>query len=202
MITSATTNALKEWAVAVEALQQGKSIMLLRKGGIKEAGNRFQFTYDQVLLYPTYEHQQSHLLKTEYANQVKSVISGWHPETIRISSWAKITEILQISEQSTVKALLPYHIWNEQFAAERFNWKPRHPLYILLLRVYQLLEPVQISYQQEYGGCRSWINLIEPISIQDTPPVLTDVEYRTQVREIKQIINSSQSDLDSAKSDI
>lgn len=201
MIKSSTTNALKEWAVAVEALQQGKTIMLLRKGGIKEESNRFQVTYDQVLLYPTYEHQQPHLLKTEYANQVESVISGWHPKTIRIGSWAKITDILQINEQSTVNALLPYHIWNEQFAAERFNWKPRQPLYILLLRVYQLLEPMQISYQQEYGGCRSWIDLIEPISIQDIIPVLTDVEYSTQVREIKQIINSSKVDLDSAKSD-
>lgn len=201
MIKSPTTNALKEWAVAIEALQQGKTIMLLRKGGIKEEGNRFQVTYDQVLLYPTYEHQQSHLLKIEYANQVESVISGWHPENIRIGSWAKITEILQISEQSTVNALLPYHIWNEQFAAERFNWKPRQPLYILLLRVYQLLEPVQISYQQEYGGCRSWIDLMEPISIQGIVPVLTDVEYSIQVNEIKQIINSSKFDLDSAKSD-
>lgn len=202
MIESTTTNALKEWAVAVESLQQAKTIMLLRKGGIKEEGNRFQVTYDQVLLYPTYEHQQPLLLKTEYANQVKPVTSGWHPETVCISSWAKITEILQVSEQSTVNALLPYHIWNEQFATERFNWKPRQPLYVLLLRVYQLLEPVQLFYQQEYGGCRSWINLMEPISIQDTPPILTDVEYSTQVKEIKQIIDDSQSDLDSAKSNI
>ena len=75
-------------------------------------------------------------------------------------------------------------------------------MYILLLRVYQLLEPVQISYQQEYGGCRSWINFIEPISIQEATPVLTDMEYSTQVKEIKQIIHSSRSDLDSAKSDV
>lgn len=200
MIESTTTNALKEWAVAVEALQQGKTIMLLRKGGIKEEGNRFQVTYNQVLLYPTYEHQQPHLLKTEYANQVKSVASGWHPETILINGWAKITEILQVSEQSTVNALLPYHIWNEQFAAERFNWKPRQPLYVLLLRVYQILEPMQISYQQEYGGCRSWINLIEPISIQNASAILTDVEYSTQVKEIKRIINDPPLDLDSSKS--
>jgi len=201
MLKLTTTNALKEWAVAVEALEQGKTIMLLRKGGIKEEGNRFQVADDQILLYPTYEHQQPHLLKPEYANQVKPVNSGWHPETVRIGGWANITDILQVSEHSTVNALLPYHIWNEQFAGERFNWKPRQPLYVLLLRVYQLLEPMQIFYQQEYGGCRSWINLIEPISIQNILPVLTDVEYSTQVKAIKQIINYFQSDLDSTKSD-
>jgi len=36
-----TTHALKEWAVAVDALEQGKTIMLLRKGGIHEQGGRF-----------------------------------------------------------------------------------------------------------------------------------------------------------------
>lgn len=201
MINSTTTNALKEWAVAVEALEKGKTIMLLRKGGIKEERNRFQVTYEQILLYPTYEHQQPHLLKAEYVNQVNLVTSGWHPETIRIGSWAKITDILQVSEQSTVEALLPFHIWNEQFASERFNWKPRQPLYILLLRVYQLLEPLHISYQEKYGGCRSWIDLIEPILIQDILPVLTEEEYHKQVSDIKQIINYPHSNLDYAKSD-
>ena len=42
------TSALKEWAVAVEALEQGKTIMLLRKGGISEQGGRFQVKSDRV----------------------------------------------------------------------------------------------------------------------------------------------------------
>ena len=196
-----TTNALKEWAVAVEALEKGKTIMLLRKGGIKEEGNRFQVAYDQVLLYPTSEHQQPNLLKNEYDNQVKPVTSGWHPETVCINSWAKITDILQVGQQSTVSALLPYHIWNDQFAVERFKWKPRQPLYILLLRVYQLPKPLSISYHQEYGGCRSWINLLEPISIHDITPVLNEQEYSRHVQEIKQITSNSQSNLDSTISD-
>lgn len=183
-----TTHALKEWAVAVEALTQGKTIMLLRKGGIKEEGNRFQVVHDQILLYPTYEHQQSHLLKTEYATQVNSVTSGWHPETIGINSWAKITNILQVSNESTVTKLLPYHIWNEQFISERFNWKPRQPLYVILLRTYRLSEAVMISYRQEYGGCRSWIDLVEPIVIKGAIPVLSDTKYTQQVMEIRQII--------------
>ena len=196
-----TIHALKEWAVAVDALEQGKTIMLLRKGGIKEEGNRFKVAHDEVLLYPTYEHQQVDLLKGEYANQVKPVTSGWHPETVRISSWAKITEILQVSEQSAVSELLPFHIWNAQFATERFTWKPRQPLYILLIRAYQLPEPLMIPYRQEYGGCRSWINLAEPISIEGIVPVLNDAEYTEQASQICEIINKSGvSYLDSAKS--
>jgi hypothetical protein len=68
---------------------------------------------------------------------VKTVPSGWHPETIRIGAWAKITDIFQVSDEAAVKALLPYHIWNEQFVSDRLKWKPRTPLYVLLLRTYQ-----------------------------------------------------------------
>lgn len=183
-----TSHALKEWAVAVNALEQGKTIILLRKGGISEESNRFKVAYDHVLLYPTYEHQQPHLLKPEYANQVTPVASGWHPETIRIGSWAEITDIFQVSDEQTVSALLPYHIWNEQFVSDRLKWKPRQPLYILLLRAYQLAQPQVISHRPEYGGCKSWINLLEPISIQEKTPILTKEEYMQQVAEIRQII--------------
>ena len=59
MELTTTLHALKEWAVAVNALESGKTIMLLRKGGIHERGGRFQVAHEQVLLYPTYEHQQA-----------------------------------------------------------------------------------------------------------------------------------------------
>lgn len=185
---SSTTHALKEWAVAVNALEQGKMIMLLRKGGITEEGNRFQVPHQQILLYPTYEHQQPNLLKAEYATQVKPVTSGWHPETVRIGSWAEITDILPVREASAVAALLPYHIWNEQFVSDRLKWKPRQPLHLLLLRTYQLSSVSEIPYRSEYGGCRSWIDLVEPISIDGIVPVLNDEEYSKQTNQIRQIV--------------
>jgi len=153
---STTTHALKEWAIAVDALEQGKTIMLLRKGGIHEQGGRFKVAHDQILLYPTYEHQQRSLLKPEYAIQVNSVPSGWHPETVRIGAYAQITDIFQVSDQQVILALLPFQIWNEQFVNDRLKWKPRHPLYVLLLRVYKLASTQVIPYRQEYGGCKSF----------------------------------------------
>jgi hypothetical protein len=176
------THALKEWAVAVNALEQGKTIMLLRKGGIKEEGNRFEVKQSQVLLYPTYEHQKSQLLKPKYAQQVQPVPSGWHPETVRIGSWAEITE--------TLAALLPYHIWNEQFATERLKWKPQQPLYVMLLRTYQFAQVTEIAYHYIYGGCRSWIELQEEFSVSDSVPVVTEEEYLQQVKTISQEIQS------------
>jgi hypothetical protein len=183
-----TIHALKEWAVAVNALEQGETIMLLRKGGIHEKGERFQVAHDQILLYPTYEHQQSFMLKAEYANDVQSVTSGWHPETVPISSWAEITDILPVSDESIVKALLPFHIWNEFFISDRLIWKPHQPLYILLLRTYKLSKAQEIPYRRKYGGCKSWIDLVETINLQPAEPVLSDFAYTQLVAEIRSIV--------------
>ncbi|OKH25646.1 hypothetical protein NIES593_04755 [Hydrococcus rivularis NIES-593] len=183
-----TTHAFKEWAVAVNALEAGKTIMLLRKGGIREVGGRFQVQYERVLLYPTYEHQKPYLLKPEYAGRVTPVASGWHPETVRIGSWAEISDVFCVSKASVVDRLLPYHIWNERLASDRFNWKPRQPLYVLLLRVYRLPQPQMVSYSQEYGGCKSWIELLQSISLEGSLPVFDDSQYEQRVEEIRKII--------------
>jgi hypothetical protein len=181
---SSTAHALKEWSVAVKALEEGQTIMLLRKGGIRDRGNRFEVAHRQILLYPTYEHQNPQLLKAEYASQITPVPSGWHPQSVRIGSWADITDILCVSEPASLDRLLPYHIWNEQFVRDRFGWKPKQPLYILLLRAYRLPQPVTLPYRLEYGGCRSWIDLAEPISLSGGVPAVGEQEYQQQIQAI------------------
>jgi hypothetical protein len=184
-------HALKEWAVAVDALIAGETIMLLRKGGIREEGKHFRVAETDVLLYPTYEHQLPGLLKSEFAGQVEPVESGWHPQTVTIRGWARITDIFQVSEAAVVEALLPHHIWNERFAAERFGWKPRYPLYVLLVRAYRLAQPQTIPYVPAYGGCRSWIDLEQPVSLAGMQQALDDQVYTEQVSEIRSIVEGT-----------
>ena len=188
---SSITHALKEWAIALEALEQGKTIMLLRKGGIKESKGRFQVPRDRILLYPTYEHQQPALLKPEYQSRVTPVPSGWHPQQVTISSWAEITDVLPVSKENTVKALLPFHIWNEQFIGDRLKWKPHQPIYILLLRTYKLLTSQIIDYRPQYGGCTSWLDLDSAINIDNTQPILTEDIYNQLATEIRQIVGNN-----------
>lgn len=183
-----TNHALKEWAIAVNALEKGETIMLLRKGGIHEQGGRFQVAHEEILLYPTYEHQQSFMLKAEYTNLVQPVTSGWHPETVRIGSWAVITDILPVSNESIVNALLPFHIWNEYFISDRLIWKARQPLYILLLRTYKLPQVQEIPYRAEYGGCKSWIDLAQSINLEGAEAVLSDFAYNQLVAQIRAIV--------------
>ena len=183
-----TTRALKEWNVAVNALEGGTTIVLLRKGGIREQAGKFNVSDKQVLLYPTFEHQQPDLLKPDFASQVKIVESGWHPENIRIASWAEITDVFLVAWEPAIKALFPYHIWNEKFVGDRLKWKQNQPIYILLLRAYRLAETAEIPYISEYGGCRSWIDLASPISLEGSEAVLSDGEYIARSHEIRNLM--------------
>ncbi len=54
-----SSKALKEWAVTVKALNEGKQIILICKGGIREEKREFQIDDKEFFLYPTYEHQKS-----------------------------------------------------------------------------------------------------------------------------------------------
>ncbi|MGF1589192.1 MAG: DUF1802 family protein [Pleurocapsa sp.] len=180
-------HALKEWAIAVEALSAGKTIILLRKGGIREAG--FQVKYPLVWLYPTYEHQKPELLKPEYAPAVTAVESGWHPHTVEIKSCAEITDVLPVNNQSQIAALQPYHIWHEQMISERLKWKPQQPVMVLLLRVHRLASSLTIPYNDAYGGCKSWIDLIEPLATERLTPVIKNSKYEQQAQEIKALIS-------------
>ena len=93
------------------------------------------------------------------------------------------------SKETIVKQLFSYHIWSEEFVSDRLKWKPSQPLYLLLLRVYNLAKSVSIPYDVSYSGCQSWIDLLEPIDLTDSIPILDESEYVKQVNTIYKIIN-------------
>lgn len=182
--------ALKEWSVAVDALAAGETILLLRKGGIKEHQGRFSAEADRVVLFPTFEHQRPELLKPQYREAVETVPNGWHPEKIAIKAWADITHIFLTDDADKVTALAAFHIWQPQLAQERLNWKPKQPLYILVLRAYRLPEPVILPWQTAYRGCRSWIALDLETSSTDSHPAVADADYHTTIEAIEAVLAS------------
>lgn len=184
------SHALKEWSIAIDALVQGQTILLLRKGGIREKDKHFAVPHQRVWLYPTHEHQKPHLLKPQWAKQVTKVDPGWHPTQVTIKAWADIAQVWTVRNLNTVEALQPFHIWNGQFVTERFRWKPNQPLHLLLLRVYGLKAPIQIDWQSDYGGCRSWLDLKVPIDELPSAPVLDQTAWVNIEQKIHHQINT------------
>jgi hypothetical protein len=179
------TTALKEWSVAVEALAQGETILLLRKGGIKESQGKFSAEAQQFALFPTFEHQKPKLLKPQYRDKVQPVTPGWHPETITLKAWANITHIFLTDDALKVEALSAFHIWQPNLAQERLHWKAKQPLYVLALRAYRFPDPIVLPWDAAYGGCRSWVPLKAGIEVNEgAQAAVSEADYDLKVEAI------------------
>jgi hypothetical protein len=175
--------ALKEWQVAVTALLQGETILLLRKGGIREAKGQFSLTARDLLLLPTLEHQNMALLKDEFQGLAGQATIA-PTDQVGFAGGATITHALPLTTETDLTALLPYLVWNEQFLTERLNWQPNRPLYGLLLRAYRLASPLVLPRHAGYNGCRSWVELGTAVAVENSIPALTEADYTDQVNTI------------------
>ncbi len=178
--------AFKEWAVTIRAFDRGDQILLLRKGGIHEDGKDFRVLHPEFLMYPTFEHQKPELLKEEYHQELSRVVAeAGGNGAITFGHWARVEEAIELSEQAAVDSLEPHHIWTSDYAQKRLHWKPRHPLAILLVRLYRLEEPHTVPFSRSFAGCKSWVELPEPVRLGALAPVMTDDDFRTRVQEVK-----------------
>ncbi|WP_025689974.1 DUF1802 family protein [Paenibacillus zanthoxyli] len=182
--------ALKEWASAIDVLSGGEQIMLLRKGGIKEETRRFELKSHSFYLFPTYEHQRTHLVKEPYRASVERSISEIDAGAshVRITTYAEAVDDLEVRDFEQLERLNPYHMWTGNLAEERLKWKAKEPLHVLLLKVYTLEKPAEIEMLPEYGGCRSWIELAVPPDNTSLNPVLSDEAFEEKRRSIKFIL--------------
>jgi hypothetical protein len=168
-------HTLKEWGVTVKALELGETALVIRKGGIREKA--FAVANRRFLLLPGYEHQRSELLKPEYRKLLGSVPSLGDEGPLRFTSFAVVRGAYEISEPESLEAMDPYHMWTPEYAESRFRWRPKKPLTALVLRVYLLPEPVELPYSEAYGGCKSWIELEEPVPVAGARPALDDESF-------------------------
>ncbi|MGD8190881.1 DUF1802 family protein [Brevibacillus ginsengisoli] len=185
-----STLSLKEWAVAIEALGEGKQIITVRKGGLYEETRDFKLERDTFYLYPTYEHQKAEMVKPEFHSDLEATLVNWSPEktTVAIRYFAHITDDVEVLDEAKIRALAPFHIWTDNFADVRLHWKKKNPLHILFARVYKLEKPLEITIDESYKGCKSWHNLLQEIPKDGFKPVLTDEEYVTKREEILKVL--------------
>jgi len=221
--------ALKEWAIVCKAIEDGKQVLLFRKGGIMEYRNGFELKHKVFFLFPTFEHQSIDSIQSEYReelevlkqqqqqqkdntqslNQKENNISNEKnskvtQDIINISSFVEITHFIEINDISKLEKLEKYHIWNLDYVKMRFNYNPKKPLYLLMLRAYKLNEPIEIQNSPEWSGCKSWIQfdlkdvIIKGNQINDlsqhleylksiSKPCIDDITFNNLTLEIRSI---------------
>lgn len=170
--------ALKEWAIICKALEDGKQMLLLRKGGIMEYRKGFEVKHNEFLLYPTFEHQSIESIKAEYKEKLKEILEEQNKyynnnrkkidkdnKNFNIVSnniiklLAKVEDVIEISDKLTLSELRDYHIWSDEYVTMRMNYNPSKPMSVLLLRIYKIRNPLIVDINDKWAGCKSWIDI-------------------------------------------
>lgn len=172
--------ALKEWASVCHALETGRQIVLLRKGGISETGGDFHVEHEQFLLYPTFAHQNERFIRPEYRTLAALTDAAREGGRITIRSFARVHRVIFATDPARLRSLESEHIWNCDYIEMRLNYKPDKPLYVLLLRTYLLSYPVSFTEKTEYVGCRSWVELDETADLAGATPALDDAAFQAR----------------------
>ena len=157
-------------------------MLLLRKGGIYEAGGEFELEHHRFLLFPTFLHQNLNMLKSSEHADFQTVTA--EPSRIRITAAAEVSDILPVTSRAAMDSMDAEHVWARPLIDMRFNYKPRNPLYLLLLRIFRLRQPLTLDNTPAYAGCKSWVPLETAVPTAGALPVLDDSRYEIRRRTI------------------
>ncbi len=168
----------KEWALVCAALGDGRQSVIVRKGGMAEGRDGFQFRHREFFLFPTFFHEQIERMRLPAAT-----LPACSPNEIKIRFCARIEENSLLDDWEKARALAPFHILQESVVRERFAYDAAPGIQVAFVRVFRL-EPVwRFADAPQYGGCRSWMELPEPPAGLQLHAV---VEMREQARRREQ----------------
>lgn len=155
-----TTSAYKEWEGVCEALARGKQHVLLRKGGIHEGRRGFSFKHERFYLFPTRFHAQGEQVRELFGDACRGGMDEWKAgDEIVIRWWCQAMWARTLSDWKDVASLEPFHIWKEDLVRERFDCGEVQRIHCALVRVFALPEPLKLTFEKRYGGCRTWVGL-------------------------------------------
>ncbi|MEM7144205.1 MAG: DUF1802 family protein [Verrucomicrobiota bacterium] len=171
----------KEWEIVCDALASGQQSILLRKGGIAEGREGFQFKHPDFFLFPTLFHEQADRIRPDFLGDWQAPAQGADKqrESITIELFAHIDFHMIITDWSQLVRIEPFHIWTEDELRARYTWS-KDPedapgISLACIRVYRLAEPWTFPNDRRFGGCRSWIDLPDtPSPASDRQPVLDE----------------------------
>jgi len=169
--------AFKEWAVVCQALAAGRQALILRKGGIVEEGGEFRPDHPEFLLFPTFSHQSPESVVAE-ARPLLEKVAAEEPEAgeVVLRHYAVVADALRVKNLPAVLRLRGQHFWSDEVVEERFHrW--RDAIYALVVRVYRLPQPVTLPLEEDYTGCKSWVELSHDVPVDGSSPVLTDEQF-------------------------
>ena len=95
-----------------------------------------------------------------------------------------MVDVARVDDADALRDLDSKLIWTGDYVRSRLQWKRRDALWVLVLRVHRLLEPLTVPWRDEYGGCTSWVDLdglpADPTSVP-SEPALSDGAFEARL---------------------
>jgi hypothetical protein len=182
-------HAFKEWAVICRALADGRQGIILRKGGIAEAGGEFVVEHNRFWLFPTYVHQQRAGIVPAAHSLLDEVEAGRPPEGIvRLSHFAEVDGVYRVRDLTRALILAHLHLWSEETVRSRFAY--RQPgLFVIPVRVFRAASVAELPMTSYYEGCRSWVELERDLPTDGAEPILNDQAFDDVYRNLDLLLN-------------
>jgi hypothetical protein len=169
-----STTALKEWSAAVHAMLDGRQTVLLRKGGIHE--KRFDASVGgagEFVFFPTVAHGHAERVRAEHRGLLEAASRDSTEDEIVLRAGATVVAAIAVNRPEGLGDLADAHIWTaESVRADRLDFRPKHRLTVLVVKVRALAEPLPLNRDPAYAGCKSWLEL--PVSPIWAEPVHDD----------------------------
>jgi len=186
--------ALKEWASVLVALERGEQLVLIRKGGLIEPGSGFELVSDVFLFYPTFEHQTVSFLRSPYTHYLEEAHRRKASEgQVRVELCGHVVSSTRHTDPAVMERLRSFHVYNDAFATQRLKWQPDQPLVVAVVRAFRLATPQVLSVASRYAGCKSWVDLEQPVSLQGAESVLEDSVFADRLSQIQDLLGETAS---------
>lgn len=153
--------ALKEWASTCGRLARGEQVVLLRKGGIREARPGFRLERGEFFLFPTRFHEAG----------------AAPPEAVDLELYAEVAEDVEVGDLDALRRLEGQHAMAWEDVEKRFRYGRAPGLHVLCLRAHRLRRPVRVGNARAYDGCVSWVELDRDWPVETAGPALDDAAF-------------------------
>jgi hypothetical protein len=186
-----SSKALKEWASTCQSFLESEPLLLLRKGGVGDAG--LERPDGPFWLVPTWLHQQEQGLRPEARGLLeRSAGLKSPPGSLHLNLAAQLCASWEVTDPLLLPALETHHAMTPETVLKRFHY--RQPgLNAWLLRVWQTQTPVSMLWNPAWDGCVSWMNLDSVIEVPaGTNPIADESKLASMYHRLAALLGAPQ----------
>ncbi|NJK46132.1 MAG: DUF1802 family protein [Pleurocapsa sp. SU_196_0] len=184
MKLSSVNTALKEWDAVTRAALEGRTAVLVRKGGILEQREGFSVEHDSFWLYPTFLHQNPGELRLQHHDLLRD---NPEPNQVRLEAFCNVERVWKIETLETARSLEPFNALTADALERRFLYRNKPWVHAILLRVHRA-EPHTTLETPAYAGCTSWVPLEGDVPVANATPVMSDLEFERVKQELEGLL--------------